>query len=41
MNGSVTSGYLAGARVCEQGELVDEATLEFQGFIQLMPGTAS
>jgi hypothetical protein len=38
MNGSVTSGYLDGANVHEQGELVDPATLRFQGVIQVMPG---
>jgi hypothetical protein len=40
MNGSVTSGYLAGAQVHEQGQLVDPATLRFQGVIQVMPSTA-
>ena len=41
MNGTVTShGYLAGAQVHEQGELVDPDTLEFQGVIQVMPATA-
>jgi hypothetical protein len=39
MNGSVTSGYLAGASVHEQGHLVDPATLRFQGVIDVMPGT--
>jgi hypothetical protein len=40
MNGSVTSGYLVGAQVHEQGQLVDAATLRFQGVIQLLPATA-
>ena len=40
MNGSVTSGYLQGAQVHEQGRLVDPETLEFQGLLQLMPATA-
>jgi hypothetical protein len=39
MNGSVTSGYLTGAQVHEQGELVDASTLRFQGVIQVIPGT--
>jgi hypothetical protein len=40
MDGTVTSGYLAGAEVHEQGELIDPQTLRFQGVIQLMPRTA-
>jgi hypothetical protein len=40
MNGRVIDGYLEGARVHEEGQLVDPATLTFQGFLQLMPDTA-
>jgi hypothetical protein len=40
MNGTVVSGYLLGARVHEQGELVDPNVLEFVGSIRLMPATA-
>jgi hypothetical protein len=40
MNGNVISGYLVGAQVHEAGQLVDPATLEFAGWIRLMPATA-
>jgi hypothetical protein len=40
MNGTVVEGYLLGARVHEEGQLVDAATLQFQGSIRLMPATA-
>jgi hypothetical protein len=40
MNGTVVHGFLLGARVHEEGQLVDAATLRFQGTIQVMPATA-
>jgi hypothetical protein len=42
MNGTVVQGYLEGAQVHEQAQLVDPdpATLRFQGSIQVMPATA-
>ena len=41
MNGSViSSGYLSGAQVHEEGHLVDPSTLTFAGFLQLIPATA-
>jgi hypothetical protein len=40
MDGTVADGYLVGARVHEEGQLVDAATLSFQGSIQLIPATA-
>ena len=40
MNGNVVSGYLLGAQVHEEGQLVDPATLEFAGSIRLLPATA-
>jgi hypothetical protein len=40
MDGTVVKGYLAGAQVHEKGQLVDPATLRFQGSIQIMPATA-
>jgi hypothetical protein len=41
MNGEVvSSGYLSGAQVHEEGHLVDPSTLTFAGFLQLMPATA-
>ncbi len=39
-NGNVADGYLEGARVHEDGQLVDAATLRFQGSIQIVPATA-
>jgi hypothetical protein len=40
MNGTVVEGYLLGARVHEEGQLVDGATLRFHGSLRLMPATA-
>lgn len=40
MNGTVIEGYLAGAQVHEEGQLVDPATSGFVGTIRLMPGSA-
>jgi hypothetical protein len=41
MDGTViSSGYLSGAQVHEEGQLIDPATLTFAGFLQLMPATA-
>jgi len=40
MNGTVIDGYLLGAQVHEEGELLDPATLHFAGSLQLMPGSA-
>jgi hypothetical protein len=40
MDGTVTRGYLLGARVHEEGQLLDPATLRFVGTIRLMPATA-
>jgi hypothetical protein len=40
MNGTVIDGYLEGARVHEEGQLVDPDTLQFQGLIRIMPATA-
>jgi hypothetical protein len=40
MNGRVIVGYLNGAQVHEEGQLIDPATLSFQGFLQLLPNTA-
>jgi hypothetical protein len=41
MNGKVTSsGYLSGARVHEEGHLVDPSSLTFAGFLRLLPATA-
>jgi hypothetical protein len=40
MNGRVIDGDYLGARVHEEGQLVDPATLRFQGLIQIMPATA-
>jgi hypothetical protein len=36
MNGTVVEGYLLGARVHEEGQLVDAATLRFRGSIRVM-----
>ena len=41
MNGRVIDGYLNGAQVHEEGQLVDPATLTFQGFLRLLPNTAN
>jgi hypothetical protein len=40
MNGTVIAGYLLGAQVHEEGQLVDPAALEFAGTIRIMPATA-
>ncbi len=40
MNGTVTEGWLAGAQVHEEGELIDPTTLRFQGTIRVMPASA-
>ena len=40
MNGTVIEGWLQGARVHEEGQLIDPDTLRFQGTIRLMPATA-
>ena len=40
MDGTVVSGYLLGAQVHEEGQLVNPATIEFAGSIRLMPATA-
>jgi hypothetical protein len=40
MNGTVISGFLLGAQVHEQGQLVDPASLEFAGSIRILPATA-
>jgi hypothetical protein len=40
MNGTVIEGYLAGAQVHEQGQLVNPATSGFEGTIRLMPASA-
>ena len=40
MNGQVIDGYLYGAQVHEEGQLVDPATLTFEGFLRLLPATA-
>ncbi len=40
LNGRVTEGWLAGARVHEESELVGFAPLTFAGTIRLMPGSA-
>jgi len=40
MNGTVVEGWLIGAQVHEEGQLVDPATLGFEGTIRIMPGTA-
>lgn len=40
MNGTVIEGYLAGAQVHEQGQLVDAENSCFVGTIRVMPATA-
>ena len=40
MSGTVVDGFLLGARVHEEGLLVDAARLRFQGTIEVMPATA-
>jgi hypothetical protein len=41
MNGRVSEGYLLGAQVHEEGQLVDPATLRFVGTIQLFRATTA
>lgn len=40
MNGVVVEGWLWGAQVHEEGQLVDPGTLGFEGTIRIMPATA-
>jgi hypothetical protein len=40
MNGTVVDGFLQGAQVHEEGQLVNAATLAFAGTITVMPATA-
>jgi hypothetical protein len=40
MNGTVVDGFLQGAQVHEEGQLVNPGTLAFEGTIQVMPSTA-
>lgn len=40
LNGSVTSGWLAGAQVQEQSQLVDPVAGRFIGSIQIMPASS-
>jgi hypothetical protein len=40
MNGPVVAGFLQGAQVHEEGQLVNAATLGFEGTIRVMPSTA-
>ena len=40
MNGTVVDGFLQGAQVHEEGQLVDAATLRFEGTITVMPLSA-
>lgn len=40
MDGTVVEGWLVGARVHEEGQLVDPATGRFQGQILIFPATA-
>ena len=40
MNGTVVDGWLLGAQVHEEGQLIDPSTFRFQGTIQVMPATA-
>lgn len=41
MNGRVSEGYLLGAQVHEEGQLIDPAMLRFVGTIGLLPATAA
>jgi hypothetical protein len=38
--GTVVEGWLSGAQVHEEGQLVDPATLRFVGEIEIMPASA-
>ena len=40
MNGTIVDGWLLGAQVHEEGQLVDAQTLQFQGTIRIMPQSA-
>ncbi len=40
MNGTVAEGWLQGAQVHEEGQLIDPATLRFVGEIVILPGTS-
>lgn len=40
MNGTIVEGYLAGAQVHEEGQLVDAENSCFAGTIRIMPATA-
>jgi hypothetical protein len=40
MDGTVVDGFLQGAQVHEEGQLVNAATLRFEGTISVMPATA-
>jgi hypothetical protein len=40
MDGTVVDGFLQGAQVHEEGQLVNSATLRFEGSIRVMPATA-
>jgi hypothetical protein len=40
LNGTITSGWLAGARVQEESQLIDLATGSFTGTIQVMPASS-
>jgi hypothetical protein len=40
LNGTVTSGWMAGARVQEESQLIDPATGSFTGTIQVMPASS-
>lgn len=41
LNGSVVDGWLAGAQVHEEGQLVEFEPLTFVGTVELMPGSAA
>jgi hypothetical protein len=41
LDGLVCSGWHAGARVHEEGKLVDPATLSFAGDIHILPGSSA
>lgn len=41
MNGTVVDGWLLGAQVHEEGQLIDPSTFRFQGTIQVMPATSN
>jgi hypothetical protein len=40
LNGTVTSGWMAGAQVQEESQLIDPATFSFTGTIQVMPASS-